>query len=202
MPFQPATDCAVASIQYTSGGKSIANVVNFKSAAPYDQDDIDALALTVDTWVGTYVLSEVRNTVTYNQTVVRGLSSALDLEATNNDNAGTGALSGSALPNNVTFCLSLRTGLTGRSARGRFYVPPYDASKLSAANVVSSTFRDQWISILLQLGLDAAAAGWTWGVLSRRHAGVVLAEAVLRPIVDVIAVDDFVDHQDRRLPRE
>ena len=159
------------------------------------------LAASVDAQVGAFFLPLMRDTVTYSQVVVRGLTSNIDLEAVNADNTGPGTGAGGPLPNHTTYCLSLRTGLTGRSARGRFFTVGIQASQLTAINVVSSTYRDDWIEALNTMASEALIVGWTLSVVSRQNAGVPLDPGVARTVTDIIGVDLQVDTQRRRMPK-
>lgn len=199
MAFQPAVNCAEAVINYSGPGGLYANVLNFKFATAYDQGDIDALAAAVDQAVGGAFIGLIGTVVTYVSTTVRGLTSSVDLEGVNDTEAAAGTASGTSMPPNVTYCLSLRTGLTGRSARGRFYTVGVTSAHLSAADTVSTTYRDNWIAALEAIGTQAGDDGWQWGVLSRQNNGVVLGSAVFREITDIIGVDLFLDSQRRRL---
>lgn len=199
MPFQPAVNCAEAVINWSGPGGLYANVLNFKFATAYDQGDIDALALAVDEAVGGAMLGLVGTVVAYVNTTVRGLTTSVDLEGVSDTEAGSGGASGTSMPPNVAYCLSLRTGLTGRSARGRFYTVGVTSAHLSAADTVTEAYRDAWIAALESVGSQAGDDGWQWGVLSRQNNNVVLSTAVFREITAVIGVDLFLDSQRRRL---
>jgi hypothetical protein len=201
MAFVSVPNCAVASIQYVEGGKNLANVVNFNHFTTYSQGDIDDLAAAVDANVDAFFKPLMRDTVTYSQVVVRGLTSNIDLEAVNADGTGAGAGGGGPLPNHTTYCLSLRTGLTGRSARGRFYTVGIQATQLTSINTVSDTYRDDWIEALNSMASAALSAGWQFSVVSRQNGGVPLNPGVARSITDIIGVDLQVDTQRRRMPK-
>lgn len=187
-------------MQYIEGGKNLANVMNFSFGSAYAQGDIDALASDVDSIIGSAFLSLMRSTVSYVQTVVRGLASSVDLEAVDATSAGPGSGSGGPQANHTTFCLSLRTGLTGRSARGRFYTLGVQATDLASINTVTATYRNNWITALGLLRVAAAADGWTLGVVSRQNNGVKLTTGVFRTVTTIIAVNDQLDTQRRRMP--
>jgi len=199
MPFVPAPNCAEAVINWSGPGGLYANVLNFKFATAYDQGDIDALALAVDQAVGGAMLPVVGTVVTYVNTTVRGLTSSVDLEGVADVESAAGSASGTSMPPNVTYCLSLRTGLTGRSARGRFYTVGVTSSHLASAAAVSTTYRDNWIAALESVASQAGDDGWQWGVLSRQNNNVVLSTAVFREITDIIGVDLNLDSMRRRL---
>jgi len=199
MAFQPAVDCAEAIISYATPGGINLNVVNFKYATVYDQEAIDDLAAAIDGVVGVDFLPLIAGDSVYVSTHVRGLASTVDLESLNVASSDNGGASGGALPTNAAYCLSLRTGLTGRSARGRFYTVAMTTAHQATADTVTTTYRDAWIAALESMQSAASGVGWTWGVLSRQNNGVVLSSAVLRAITVVFGVNLDIDSQRRRL---
>jgi len=199
MAFVPAPNCAEAIINWdTPGGRNL-NVCNFKFAGSYIQDDIDALAAAVDSAVGTDMLPLTSGDSAYVGTHVRGLAATVDLEALNVDSIGAGTAMGGGLPTNASHCISLRTGLTGRSARGRFYTVGMATSAQASADAVSVTYSNAYIDALENMSAAAALEGWTFVVLSRQNNGIVLTTAVARPITTMLAVDLNIDSQRRRL---
>lgn len=200
MAFQPAVDCAEAVIHITSSAGEQLNVLNFKYPTAYDQSNLDDLSAAVDAVVGGTYLSLMNEDMNYAFTHVRGLTSSVDLESVNGDNAGAGTDSAGALPANVAFCMSLRTGFTGRSARGRFYAMGLSTDQLVTLNHVTSTYVTNLHTMLTDILGAAATAGWTLVVLSRQNGGVKLSAAVARPVTSIIAVDTVLDSQRRRLP--
>jgi len=199
MAFVSAPDCAEAVINYSNDAGFMANVLNFHKTGGYTQTDIDALATAVDDEVATNFLPLINVSTTYVNTHVRGLESAVDLESIVDTGTDVGSASGTSMPNNATFVLSFRTGFTGRSARGRMYVPPMGDSALTTANVVNSTFRNAWLTAIGSLFSAAAIAGWDAVVISRQNAGVPLSPAVAREITQIVVTDDNIDSQRRRL---
>jgi len=99
--------------------------------------------------------------------------------------AAPGGVSGEAAPNNVAACVSLRTALRGRSARGRNFVPgiPNDAITL---NTLDSGFVNDLVSNYTSLvGPGTFSAGWQLVVLSRVTGGVPRANGIGFPVVSV-----------------
>jgi len=112
----------------------------------------------------------------------------------------TGAITGTAPANNVTFAMSLRTGFTGRSYRGRLYhvgLAEEDITNSYLDNTVIASMVEAYEAI----GTAALAVDWTWGVYSRYSNGSPRATGQFTPIQSVIHVDNIVDTQRRRLPR-
>lgn len=200
MAFQPAPDCAESVIQYALPGAPGVNVLNWEYAGVYDQEAIDALAAAVDGVISELIAPYLQVGTTYVGTTVRGLSSPIDLEATEvTATPGTGA--GTSIPNNVSFVTSLRTGFTGRSARGRVYHMPPPASFFTGPNTVSQTYADAQIDILEALIAAAGTELWTLVVLSRQQNNVILANAVPRPVTDLVSRNLRTDSQRGRLPK-
>jgi len=187
-------------MHYLLDGTNVVNVLHFFISGGYSQSDIDALASVVDAWVGAYVLPIQSTALEYVNTSVKGLQSIIDLIGNNNAHAGNGALTGARVPNESTLAISFRTALSGRSARGRMYVPTVSASQLAGTNEVNSTFITDWTLALSALRVAALDDGWVHSVLSRVTAGVLRSEAVPFTITNYIAVDNILDSQRGRKP--
>lgn len=200
MPFQSIPNCAELIIRGTVGAKAVANVIGFNFGAAYAQPAIDALAAAADGSVTTYYKPLMTAGMTYDGVEVRGLTSTVDLFGSNSSGAGTGGVSGAQLNNNVTLCVTLRSGLTGRSARGRFYAFPTGASQLSAANLFSTTYGNALVAFLDNLRLVAAGAGWQCSILSRRNNNALRPVGVAFGVLDVELRNYISDSQRGRLP--
>lgn len=200
MAFQSVPNTAEAVINYTCAGKAIVNVLNFTRVAGYEQDDIDALAALVDDSVGNHFLPLMHQDCSYINTHVRGLESILDLEAVNGDSAGVGALTGQKMPNEVSFAISLRTGLTGRSARGRMFVPTVAASQLLDSNHITTAVADDWVDALEAVNVAALVSEWQLVVVSRFTLGAPRAVGVVNPVVTILYTDTLLDSQRNRKP--
>lgn len=111
-----------------------------------------------------------------------------------------GADNNPALPNSVTLAVSFRTGLTGRSYRGRNYwlgltepnVTNNEVSPGLAVNIVAAYSG--------MSGAASIAPGWTWSVYSRIVNGVPRETGLSQDVTSVSIVDYTIDSQRRRLP--
>lgn len=201
MAFQSAPEMAEAVIQCSFGGVAVANVLNFKKLfTPYDQTDIDNLAAAVDATVGSDYLGIIASDVTYSGTLVRGLENVLDLTAFDNTNAGAGALTADSLPANVTLCATLRTGLTGRSARGRFYMLPTVVTNMTTPNTFSGATGTGLTAFLDAVIAAALVQDWQSVVLSRFTGGAKRTTAIGTRIISVEVRNLTSDSQRGRLP--
>jgi len=108
-----------------------------------------------------------------------------------------GAASGSE-PGNVSFCVSARTGASGRSFRGRKYVAGVPTS-VRTGNTASS----DWVATLTTaLNALITLLGDVNGLLvvvSRISEGVERLEGIVTEIISWTASDLFLDSQRRRL---
>lgn len=110
-----------------------------------------------------------------------------------------GTLVGATLPGNVAFCVSLRTGLTGRSARGRFYwaglVEQQVAKNIVDAGVVISIVAamNNLISLITSLSAQVVIVSYYSGNVLRPGGPVYFI------VTNALAVDSNVDSQRGRL---
>lgn len=114
--------------------------------------------------------------------------------------AVTGEDLGTSAPNNVTITVSFRTGLGGRSRRGRNYW-----IGLLEANVNNNRVDSAVRTLILAyysgyIGAGTFSEGWQWGVYSRFTNNAPRLTGLFTPITSVIFADDVVDSQRNRLP--
>lgn len=112
-----------------------------------------------------------------------------------------GTVSSPAMPAQVTIALSLRTGLAGRSARGRLYHCGL-AEVMVGNDFVAAGYQNGLLTAYQTLRSMLLASDFQWAVVQRVSNGVRLPEGVTRGITSIIAVDWRVDTQRRRLVGE
>jgi len=201
MPFVAVPDTVEVVINGDISGQPIANVVGASRVGGYVQADLDNLAAAVDGWVASDYLPLVSNSVGYTSTHVRGLSNIIDLESTDTTNAGPGTASGSGMPANASFVVTLRTGHTGRSARGRFYMWPYASSALLTSQTVTTTYSTAAQSALIALAGAISGAGFQFVIISRRSNGAPRLVGVTTAVTDIESRNQDVDSMRHRLLR-
>ena len=101
-------------------------------------------------------------------------------------------------PGNVSFCLSARTGISGRSFRGRKYV-----AGVPTAQRTGNTANSGWVGTLIT-ALNAlisllADINGLLVVVSRIENGVERLEGIVTEIISWTASDLYLDSQRRRL---
>lgn len=200
MAFQPAPLCAEVILDFIMNGKATANVLNFRAAGGYTQADLDNLAAAVGGSAGSSFVPIFTLTQQYIGCRVKGLAVQNDLISSSSDGAGTGENTEVALPNNVSLCVTLKTAVTGRSARGRFFMQPPNAGDMVGPNQVSTTYANAIKDALYAMNTAATGQGWTGIVLSRFANKVVRAEAMPFEILSFVVRNTRTDSQRNRMP--
>jgi len=188
-PYVPNT--AYMYFQCACNGKDVGFGYNCEFLSGlYDQTAIDDLADIGNTWFTDEIMPITSITLSYIQTVVRGLNSAIDLTATNNNGASNGLSNNAPLPNNVSFVIKHSTGFTGRSARGRSYMVGIPNNVVAAnEDDMGVTQAQAYVDAFDLLDATLDAAGWNGVVVSRYTAGVLRTT----PITTTITGHEFTD---------
>lgn len=169
----------------------------------YSQATCEDLASSVDGWVYGYLKTAWASAVQYVVTNVRGLNAQEDFQASNANSVGTlGTYTlTDPMPNNVAFSITRSTGLTGRTARGRVYMPLAVAMLTADENVVTAAWYDAAKAALdafrTHVSDDIPSAVEV--VVSRYLNGAQRAEAAVRAVTGYAASDLRVDTMRRRL---
>lgn len=201
MVFQPVINTVEAAIIFDQTTVSTSMTFHFERPDPYDQLLIEALASALDAWAGVLLMPNLGNQLGYVRTEVRGLSSENDLTAQANLNSGVGGIATNALPNNVAWSVRRLSGLTGRSARGRVYVPGIGMTMLQTnENLIQVALGDNIVEQLNNIIGPTAALGWTHVIVSRYSGGVRRPTGVTFPVVEYSPRDYRLDSRRDRLP--
>lgn len=201
MAFQPVGNGAEAVIKATLDGEQVVTtfpllgIVGFTQANL--QEFVDDL---VNAW-STNALPQLPASYQAFEVVGRGLRTASDVEAsTSFPSNSTGALVSPQLPNNVTISVARKTGLTGRSNRGRLYWPGLTEGDV-VGNELSSTRATAILAALSAIQANVEGPGnFLMAVISRYTGGALRPTAIALPIASWTVVDRTVDSQRRRLP--
>ena len=200
MAFQSVPNTVEIIAEYAAAGQQIINTFYGHMDTPYSIGDIEALANAVDTAIATYVLPTLTTNVSYIATHVRGLNSAIDLEADANAGAGLGTATGASQANNVTLAVKRSSGFTGRGARGRVYWPTVPSNVVGDGGRVSSTFQTAVLAALDAIDEAVIASGFVPVIVHRVSAGVPLVPAVVFTVLEWVVVNAVTDSMRRRLP--
>lgn len=199
MAFQPAPNCVQVVFSWTQDGIPVSNTLHLEKSTGYSQVDLDALTSDLDAFVASDMVDLMGSATVYNQVEARGLSSAIDLISVNNTSAGAFGPGAAPLPNNVTKAITLRTGFTGRSARGRWFQLALDGTQIADTNTILQVSVDNIIEMLEALKLLVEALGWIIVIVSRWNNGVKRATALTTPVVGFGTSDLTLDSMRSRL---
>lgn len=201
MAFQSVPGTAEVVIRYIQNGEEMVNVLYAFKPGGYTLSDVTTLATNVDISVAANWLPDQSLDTAYVSTLVRGLEFENDVEALKATSAGPGLIVTAGLPNSVTLSIKKTSGLTGRSARGRLYWIGIPAAKLQTdENRVFAAYVGDVLNAVEAMRVSLATIGWQPVLVSRFSGGVKRAFGITFPWVSVVAVNDIVDTQRRRLP--
>jgi hypothetical protein len=200
MAFQPVPHCAIIEFRHLWDNQKVENSVYVLSNANLTEADLPFLAAALGNTWRTHALPLMSNAVQYASTYVRALHTATAPMYEDFTGAGTaGGTVSPALPNNCSWCVTFRTGLSGRSGRGRNYVIGLSEGRVDG-NLVQLVTANAWVDVYEELKLTMADLGYTWTIVSRQQNKVRLPQGIPYPINAVGYIDRQIDSQRRRLP--
>lgn len=201
MPFVGNENVAQCNVVHLQDNQVLENTLYFFSTTPITEARLYELASALGTiWVDVFMplkCSQVRlNEVNAMQLVPVPAPTAAWSPAS----PVVGGDSNAASPNSVTLAISLRTGLSGRSYRGRNYWIGLTEPTVTNNLVDSGLIGDILAAYSLLIGPDAVAESWTWSVYSRYVNNTPRETGTSIDVSSVGTTDNVVDSQRRRLP--
>lgn len=171
MAFIPVPDAAKAAIKFLQYGQQMVNTLWFKLPGGWTTSDLTDLATALNSWVVAELLPQLSNTVTFLGTEARDMSAAgaegVDIIVP----GGSPGLNPNApMPSNVTAAIKFGTGLTGRSNRGRNFIPGFASNNIlndrvtSAAQAFFQTAYELLPTYIVGLGAEHVVASLYSGV--------------------------------------
>lgn len=202
MAFQPAPTCAQVTLRFvdsTDGTFIGENTLNFRNQAgvAFVLSELQLLVTTIADWWSTTLSPITSIDATLASISARALDSeeAPYWEVTIGDD---GTQVGDRVSANVTLSVSFRTGLTGRSARGRAYMVGMAETQVSG-NQVTPAYAGAVVAAWEALGAAVSGEGFDHVVLSRFTGGAARPVASPRIITSYTLTDNRVDTQRDRL---
>lgn len=199
MAFQPAPNIAQCELRGTMFGQNIENTLYFKNPDGVDATTLAELATIINAWMTPDYLAFMPSSFTFRELYLKDLTTESGEELTDVTHQSEPGLLGLASPGNVSFVVKFLTGLTGRSFRGRNYLPV--PSNVTAGNQVSAFTAGNYVQVYLNLlaAVGAATGNWQWVILSRIADGVLRPTAIGTPVTSASYSDLDLDSQRRRL---
>lgn len=174
MAFQSVLATAECAVKLLLNGVIVTMTHYAAQPVAYDGDDLQAYADAMDEWWFTEMEALLSVDVAYQGVEVRGLELLNDQVREADAFAGQHTNTGEPFPNSVAFCIKRISGLTGRSARGRVYIPGVSVnSNDSNENFVTQGFADAVIAAHNDQVTYLSGTGWTPVIVSRYTNGAL-----------------------------
>lgn len=201
MPFQPVPGTAELVAHYTYFGAEWINTFYAFKSGSWSDVDLQAVVNATAASLVANLKPLLANGITYNGVTARGLRSEFDVYASNVVGAGIGGIAQNVAAAQVSYCVTRFSALTGRSARGRIYLPSPTTGQLDTNNhnLVTSAYSAAVLVALNDLIADQNAIDWQPVIVSRQQGGVVLATAETFEQTGWRVRDLRLDTQRRRL---
>lgn len=200
MPFIPVENTAMVEIRGTIALQKVENTLYFEKSSAFGTADLEALGDAIIDWWTTNLSGVVSSQYQLREVYVTDLTTDTSAAVTRVPDPDVfGTVGGEIMPLNVSWALSFRTAFRGRSFRGRNYFCGFVTDQISSNTVNNDTV----IAIknaYLALFATATDAGVTWVIASRFHNKAPRTAGVTAPVIAIVAVDNVVDSQRRRLP--
>jgi len=200
MAFIPALNTLRVTLEYTLNGQLVVNVFYLKKSTPIATIDITNAVASIKSWFTTYLKPHLGNSLSLVRVVARDMTveNGAVVESAVVP-AIVGSLAEEPLSNNVALVVSFKTGLVGRSLRGRVYMPGLTENQLTG-NDVTTGAATGLVTGWSNLNSFVGAQGFALQVASFRNNGAPRVSALLTPVTNY-NVTTRVDTQRRRLPK-
>jgi len=120
----PVPNAVRVAMKYNVEGLTMYNIINVLQSSPASAGDLSAIAAVFQAWWETEWRATLSGSLVWLQADLTALDSSGSPVLTHvNSGSATGGLGGGVYPPNVSIAISLKTGLSGRSYRGRIYMP-------------------------------------------------------------------------------
>lgn len=188
-------------MRYTWDTEEVENTLYFFLPAPHSAEGLAILGAELyDVWATEFRPLQSAS-VSLREIYLRSMSGLVAPEYTFTTGLpAIGTNTQAPLPNNVTLSISFRSGLTGRSSRGRNFILGMTEDQV-AQNLVAPAVIAAYVAAYEQLLPAASRLGSAiWVVYSQYSGGVIRPSGTFNFVLSVVVVDNVVDSQRRRLP--
>lgn len=200
MAFPPTPNVARVTVTGLLEGQQVVNVYYIRSSEGWIPLDFIALADEFVDWLRDAVLPLLAQEFVYTLIEIIDLTVANGIVYTRViDPPNTGGVADDAMPNETAWCMSLRTGQSGRSFRGRKFFSGIPRLNV-VGNNVTLAYANAWAGAMQNLITRMSTISREWVVVSTIQNGVPLAEGEATPITSVIYTDLILDSQRPRKP--
>lgn len=199
MPFIPLPDTVGIRAVFAQYGQTFTNNYYYVGDAPWSVADMTTLLTTLEGLYGASYNNAATPDTALVELVARDMSTEFGSIVSYPVNpAISGLVGGDAFPSNVALVVTLRTGLSGRSFRGRLYHGGIPVS-VTTGNNVSPAYVTNVGTLYASLITPGSANNPTLVVASRYTNNLPRVTGLTTPVT-AMQVNTQVDTQRRRLP--
>jgi len=202
--FQPVDKTVELTVQALLNGELVENKFYAKGSSAINAAMVAALASLVDSWVAAAWLPVLPETYNYTRSIARDLTVEASFESVDATHGGTpGGLAVAGLPNNVSLAVHRDTGLSGKKAKSRVYIPGIANGFVTTPNTITTAGASAFIGALDTLRSDIlldSTNTWAYGYVQRVLDHVRLAAGNFIEVFSHSLVDHIIDSQRARLP--
>lgn len=201
MPFVPAPNIVELQFRQTFALQQTMNRIHVNVLTPPTEAICQAIATAGAVWWTNNVDSIVTSQLALREVYTKSLHEENGPQASFSSGLpASGTVADDPLPNSVSIAASLRTGLTGRSARGRWFWQGLTESQVTG-NVVVAGSLASIDAALTNLRSSIVALGYLWVVVSYiTNNAPRVGGPVYFVVNDILFTDSVVDSQRNRLP--
>ena|SRR5687768_10570479 len=201
LPF--VADTAKLAFVGLQHGQEVVNTIHFRTGSGWGSDDLEELAdAALAQWIE-WVLPFQSVDFALQRVEARGLREAGDFgyEA-DADSGTTGELLGASDNNATATVVSLRTGRTGKSRRGRIFVGGVPNDRVVNGFLEEAYRTSVAVSVNNMLGAITVASAWNAVVVSYRANNEQRVTPLVTPISQAISVTPYPGSANRRRPQD
>lgn len=199
MAFIPASQIIRTTVEYLLDGQILANVFHVDANEPVTAAVIDLVLDEFENWLDTELMPLLSEDITATGVVGRDLTTItgplVERPLTTPIAGGTAF---PALPNNVAVCVTLLTDLSGRSFRGRSYMPGLAENSAVLSELGPSGATNVGLAYIALV--DALSLAGYELVVTSFQAGLAPRAAGVSTPITAVGVNTILDSQRRRLP--
>jgi len=201
MPFVPNPGVVQVNIRGTKDTQLVENVLHFGVFHTPVAEDLTLICNGVRDAVISDWLPALPSDVTMREVYAKSLELPNDVQFTSIFPAGSvGTMAGVPLPNNVSICVSLRSGATGRSARGRLFWLGLSQDQVVENQITTAASNDILVAVNAVYNV-ALLNSYRWIITSYVTNKAPRPGGPVQFIVNGILFTNLViDSQRRRLP--
>lgn len=197
MTFQQIPQCVEVHLNARQDNVPVVNRFYVNVATNTPSVEFDDLFAVIDAWITGSLAPQCTNHLAFESVALKDMHNANGQLRIYTPTTTTGGRSSTAAINSAASCISLRTALSGKNYRGRFYLGGLCQSDFTSSTQIGTAVVTSHSDIMTDLMDALAVATYTLSVVSKVLNGIQRAIAVVTGVATVIT-NTVVDNQRRR----